>query len=201
MLEEALIAAIALGVVTCPGELCTILFLNDTAISNSINMEDFSQMLLNDSFSLFVISDSIDFLLFPSLWFQLITLATAIAMIALDTVWDSWDGIWIEMVWFWEKCLWEPDISVGWPPVHFVETFLCLFFIVSFYYAFLLNIYYESAFRSLCAYKQLCLLSFPCSLREEESIIWIMCYVFSIVQARNTVNNETKADISAWCLF
>lgn len=69
-----------------------------TAISDSINMEDFSQMLLNDSFSLFVISDSIDFLLFPSLWFQLITLATAVTMIVLDTVWDSWDGIWIGMV-------------------------------------------------------------------------------------------------------
>jgi len=48
-------------------ELCTTLLLNDIAISESINMEDFSQMLLNDSFSLFVISDSIDFLLFPSL--------------------------------------------------------------------------------------------------------------------------------------
>lgn len=79
-------------------ELRTTLLLNDTAISDSINMEDFIQMLLNDSFSLFVISDSIDFLLFPSLWFQLITLATAITMIALDTVWDSWDGIWIGMV-------------------------------------------------------------------------------------------------------
>ena len=55
-----------LGVLMHSVELCTTLLLNDTAISDSINMEDFSQMLLNDSFSLFVISDSIDFLLFPS---------------------------------------------------------------------------------------------------------------------------------------
>lgn len=62
------------------------MFLNDRAIFDSINVDNCKQMLLDDSFTLDAISESIDFPLFPSLWLKLITVATVITVIALDIV-------------------------------------------------------------------------------------------------------------------